>query len=129
MEKARREGRDGIPGRGSLTGCNGAMSKMAVRADGVIVPCGQIPHLELGRVNRDDLREIWQSHISLQEIRQRRNIPLSSFEFCRGCEYLRYCTGNCPATAYTIIGKVNHPSPDSCLRNFLEEGGRLPEGC
>lgn len=126
MGRARREGKESLPGTGFLTGCNGAMSKMGVRADGVLVPCYQISHLELGRVNRDDLREVWQGHPILKEMRQRRNIPLNSFEFCRGCKYIPYCTGNCPATAYTMTGKVNHPGPDSCLRKFLEEGGRLP---
>jgi hypothetical protein len=37
-----------------------------------------------------------------------------------------YCAGNCPALAYTITGKEDHPSPDACLRTFLLEGGRLP---
>ena len=37
-----------------------------------------------------------------------------------------YCTGNCPALAYTLTGEVNHPSPDACLRRFLEEGGQIP---
>jgi SynChlorMet cassette radical SAM/SPASM protein ScmE len=126
MEKARGEKKNGMPNRGYLTACGCPMQKMGVRADGVMVPCGQIPHLEMGRVNRDDLREVWQGHPVLEDMRERRNIPLGSFEFCRGCEYIPYCTGNCPAIAYTITGKVNHPSPDACLRNFLEEGGRLP---
>jgi hypothetical protein len=29
--------------------------------------------------------------------------------------------------AYALAGEVNHPSPDACLRLFLEQGGRLPE--
>ena len=127
MEQARREGRARIPGRGYLTGCGGPMSKIAVRADGVMVPCGQMSHIELGRINVDELREVWQNHPELERLRERRNIPLSDFEFCKGCDYIPYCTGNCPALAYTIFGEENHPSPDACLRRFLEEGGRLPE--
>ncbi len=127
MEKARREGRERIPGRGYLTGCGGPMSKIDVRADGVMVPCIQMSHIELGRINRDSLQEVWQNHPELKRLRERRNIPLSDFEFCQGCEYINYCTGNCPALAYTILGKDNHPSPDSCLRRFLEEGGKLPD--
>ena len=38
-----------------------------------------------------------------------------------------YCTGNCPALAYTILGKENHPSPDACLKRFLDGGGVLPD--
>lgn len=127
MEKARREGQERIPGRGYLTGCGGPLNKIDVRADGVIVPCIQMSHIELGRINRGSLQEVWKNHPELKRLRERRNIPLSDFEFCQGCDYINYCTGNCPALAYNILGDENHPSPDSCLRRFLEEGGKLPE--
>jgi len=127
MERARREGGEGLPGRGYLTGCSGPMNKMAVRADGVMVPCNQLNHIELGRINEDDLREVWQNHPQLKRLRERRTISLSDFEFCKECDYIPYCTGNCPALASTILGEENHPSPDACLKRFLEEGGRLPD--
>lgn len=125
MEQARRDGQKSMPGRGYLTGCNGPMSKIAVRADGVIVPCIQMSHIELGRIDKDDLTEVWQSHSELRRLRERSAIPLSSFEFCKDCPYINYCTGNCPALAYTIIGDDAHPSPDACLKRFLEAGGKL----
>jgi SynChlorMet cassette radical SAM/SPASM protein ScmE len=127
MELARQKEEKCIPMGGSLTACGCVMDKIAVRADGTIVPCTMLSHMELGRTNRDDIKDIWQNHPEMKKIRQRRNIPLSDFEFCAGCEYINYCTGNCPGLAYTIIGKVNHPSPDECLRQFLEDGGKLPE--
>ena len=128
IEKARKQGRETIPGRGHLSGCNGPMSQIAVRADGIIVPCGQMSHIELGRINRDNLQEVWQEHHELKRLRERHNIPLKDFEFCQECEYINYCTGNCPALAYTILGSDDHPSPDACLKRFLEAGGGLPEG-
>ncbi len=112
---------------GFLTGCGGVMSKLGVRADGVIVPCIQLSHIELGHINKDSLKEIWQHHILLNRLRDRVNIPLSDFAFCRDCEYMEYCTGNCPALSYTIAGDENRPSPDACLKLFLEEGGVLPD--
>ena len=127
MEEARREGREQMPDRGFLRACGGIMSKMAVRADGVMTPCTQMSHIELGRINRDDLIEVWQRHPELKRLRERRAIPLSTFEFCRGCAYIPYCTGNCPALAYTSLKKDNHPSPDACLKRFLEAGGKIPE--
>jgi SynChlorMet cassette radical SAM/SPASM protein ScmE len=127
MERARREGKASIPGRGSLCGCGGTMSKLAVRADGTMVPCCQVPMIELGRINRDSLKEVWQHHPDLDRFRRRNEIPLSSFDFCRDCPYIPYCTGSCPATAVTLIGNPYHPSPDACLRLFLAEGGRLPD--
>ncbi len=128
MKRARQEGIEFFPGRGRLVACGGVFNKIAVRADGVMVPCLQLSHIELGRINEDDLTEAWRDHPELKRLRERRDIPLSDFEFCKGCDYINYCTGNCPALAYTILGNENHPSPDACLRLFLEEGGRLPDG-
>jgi len=127
MEAARRRGAESIPGRGYLVGCGCTFDKISVRADGVIVPCNMLSHIELGRINRDSLVDIWQNHEAMWKIRERRSIPLSRFEFCRGCEYINYCTGNCPALAYSLLGEVDHPSPDACLRKYLAEGGKLPE--
>jgi SynChlorMet cassette radical SAM/SPASM protein ScmE len=127
MEEARCEGRKSIPGCGDLSACSGPMSNIAIRADGVMIPCIQMSHIELGRINEDDLTGIWQSHPELMRLRERGTITLSDFEYCRGCDYINYCTGNCPALAYTIVGDDTHPSPDACLKRFLEEGGKLPE--
>jgi SynChlorMet cassette radical SAM/SPASM protein ScmE len=126
MEEARSEAKESISGRGYLTSCNGPMNTLAVRADGVMVPCGQMSHIELGRINKDALEKVWQEHPEMKRLRERHKISLNEFDFCKGCEYMNYCTGNCPALAYTILGKENHPSPDACLKRFLEAGGRLP---
>jgi len=128
MEEARRDRMQDITGRGYLSGCNGPMNTLAVRADGVMVPCIQMSHMELGRINKDDLEKVWQENFELKRLRERHKISLSEFEFCHECAYINHCTGNCPALAYTIIGKEDHPSPDACLKRFLEAGGRLPEG-
>ena len=127
MERARRLGKKRMPGKGYLTACGGPTDKIAITSDGVMVPCIQMSHIQLGRINTDDLREVWQNHPELNRLRQRCNIPLKDFEFCRDCDYINYCTGNCPALAYMILGDENHPSPDACLKRFLEDGGRLPD--
>ena len=127
MELARRKGVNNFPMGGRLTACGCVMDKIAVRADGVIVPCTMLSHIELGRINKDDLKEIWQQHPGMQNMRKRNNISLTEFEFCSECKYINYCTGNCPGLAYTITGQVNHPSPDACLRQFLEDGGKLSD--
>jgi SynChlorMet cassette radical SAM/SPASM protein ScmE len=126
MEKALRDGKEFLPGYGSLTGCGCISENLAVRADGVIVPCILLSHIELGMVNKDDLVEVWQRNIEMNNLRNRHSISLDDFEFCKECEYADYCTGNCPALAYTTAGTVNHPSPDACLKRFLAAGGRLP---
>jgi SynChlorMet cassette radical SAM/SPASM protein ScmE len=126
MVKARSSGMPGLPDRGVLKGCNGVFHRLAVRADGILAPCAQLAHLELGRINRDSLVRVWQDHPRLGRLRNRQSIPLSDFEFCTGCEYIPFCTGNCPALSYTALGIEDHPCPDTCLRLFLEQGGRLP---
>jgi SynChlorMet cassette radical SAM/SPASM protein ScmE len=127
MMRARRSGLSGLPGRGVLKGCNGMFRSMAVRTDGIMVPCPQMSHLEMGRINRDSLARTWLEHPHMNRLRNRRNIPLDTFEFCKDCQYIPYCTGNCPALSYTALGIEDHPCPDTCLRLFLEQGGRVPE--
>jgi SynChlorMet cassette radical SAM/SPASM protein ScmE len=127
MKDACREGRQRMEGRGYLTGCNGPRQTIAVRADGMMIPCSQLGHMALGKINHDDLLDVWRNHPELQKLRERSLIPLTSFVFCRDCDYQDYCTGNCPAMAYAMTGEVNHPSPDACLRLFHEQGGALLE--
>ena len=127
MEKAHREKSEALPSCGALSSCGGGYSKLAVRADGGMVPCNQLSHIELGRINRDDLKDVWQNHPELTSLRARRKVSLSDFEFCEGCDYIDYCRGNCPALAYNLVGDENHPSPDACLREFLAAGGELPD--
>lgn len=126
MVQARRNGAVKLPMGGRLTACGCVWDKIAVRADGIIVPCTLLSHVELGQINQDDLEDIWRHHPDMQKLRNRSRIALSDFAFCRGCHYVDYCTGNCPGLAYTITGEVNHPAPDACLRRFLADGGKLP---
>jgi SynChlorMet cassette radical SAM/SPASM protein ScmE len=126
METARKEGRPAPAGRGRLTGCGCHRSNIAVRADGVMVPCTMLAHMELGRINHDRLADVWKNSPLLNELRSRNFLPLSQFAFCSGCPYMPYCTGNCPGLAYSLTGQVNQPSPDACLKRYLDTGGSLP---
>lgn len=125
MREARKQGDPPFSNGGYLTGCGCPTNKIAVRADGVIVPCSMLAHMELGQINRDLLAELWQHSPALNHLRQRHTIPLTDFDFCAGCPYIPYCTGNCPGLAYSLTGQVDHPSSDACLRRFLEDGGKL----
>lgn len=127
FERARSEGVSGFPNGGFLTGCGGAFSKLGVRADGAIVACTQLPGMELGRINQDDLKEVWLNHPELNRFRRRASIPLSDFPYCQGCDFINYCTGNCPGIADSMLQDPYHPSPDSCYKRFLEAGGALPQ--
>ena len=126
MEEARAQGAPAFPNRGRLTACGCPSSKISVRADGAIVPCNMLAHIVLGCINRDSLADIWRNSPALNQLRNRQKIPLGGFELCADCAYIPYCTGSCPGLAYTITGQIDHPSPDSCLRRFLETGGTIP---
>ena len=126
MVKAYRENRKPQPYEGRLAACRKITNSIAIRSDGIIIPCIHLSHIELGRINTDDLAGIWRSHSELIRLRER-NAPLRSFSFCSDCMYADYCPGGCPALAYSILGDDNHPNPRSCLRRFLEDGGKLPE--
>ena len=125
MEEARASGAPAFPNGGHLTACGCPSNKVAVRADGAIVPCTMLAHMKLGQINEDSLLEVWQHSVALNQLRSRHTIPLTGFEFCAGCSYIPYCTGNCPGLAYTLTGMVDHPSPDACLRRFLAEDGAI----
>ncbi len=125
MEQASAQAAPAFPNGGHLTACGCPSSKIAVRADGAIVPCNMLAHMELGRINQDRLLEVWQQSPALNQLRRRHTIPLTEFEFCAGCSYIPYCTGNCPGLAHTLTGKVDHPSPDACLRRFRQAGGAI----
>ncbi|MCM1567441.1 MAG: SynChlorMet cassette radical SAM/SPASM protein ScmE [Dehalobacter sp.] len=126
MVKASKEGTACSHSGGYLIGCGCIFKDLAVRSDGVLIPCSYLSHIELGRINKDDLKEVWQNHPELKRMRARRSIPLSDFEFCRDCKYMKYCTGNCPALSYSVQGDMYSPSMDACLRLFLQQGGKLP---
>jgi len=125
MQAARRARTPGFANGGRLTACGCVFDKIAIRADGAIVPCTMLAHLELGRIGRDDFAEVWRQAPAMVSLRERQNIPLQQFAECRDCEYAPYCTGNCPGLAYTATGQVDRPSPDACLRRFLEAGGAI----
>ena len=125
MEVARAQDAPTFHNGGRLTGCGCPSNKVSVRADGVIVPCNMLAHIEVGVINRDSLGELWQHSPALNQLRNRHSISLSQFMFCAACDYVPYCTGNCPGLAYTLTDTVDHPSPDACLRQFLKEGGAI----
>ncbi len=111
---------------GTLSACGCMFSKLGILSDGSIVPCNLLPHVKLGNIQSDSIRQVWQGSPLLTELRMRSKISLKQFDMCRDCDFNIYCTGNCPGLAYPLTGQVNHPSPDACLRKFLDSGGIVP---
>lgn len=119
--------RNSLKEGGMLLGCGGIMEKLAVGNDGVVIPCAQMRHYELGRVNKDSLADLWLNSVPLNRLRNRRNISLKEFAYCADCVYVDQCTGNCPASAYSITKDALRPSPEGCLKRFLEDGGSMSD--
>jgi len=126
MEEARASGAPAFSRGGRLTACNCHSTNLSVRADGGYVTCSWLAHEELGRINQDSLVDIWQNSAGINKLRQRHTISLEEFEDCASCDYRPYCTGNCPGMSYPLTGSTEKPSPDGCLRQYLEGGGKIP---
>ena len=126
MEDAFQAGEESLEGKGTLSACNGVFHKLAVRPDGVIVPCSLLSHIELGKINQCNLRDVWANHPELEKLRHQHVKSLKDFDFCKGCDYIAYCTGGCPGSAYYLMQDAFHPSSNGCYKRFLEAGGRLP---
>jgi SynChlorMet cassette radical SAM/SPASM protein ScmE len=106
---------------GFLSGCNIMWREISVLHDGTYVPCHQLPHITLGKIVQDSLRDVWYNSPGLKQLRERNTIPLESVKHCQGCKYQQYCTGGCPGIAYAMTGDVNTANPLDCYRAYKGE--------
>lgn len=116
IEEALANGVSGWPGRGTLCGCGGVFTKIAVLHDGTIVPCHNLSTLHMGAIGVDDLQQVWLEHPLMNAVRQRREVPLSALATCRDCPYQGFCTGGCPGGAVTANGDLMSRNPLDCYR-------------
>ena len=104
---------------GYLTACGCVFNKLSVHHDGVITPCNMLAKLTLGKMNQDDLSEIWKHHPILESLKNRRTIPMNELSGCEDCEWAPYCNGSCPGLAYEMTGDFNKANPHDCYKKFL----------
>lgn len=113
---------------GYLTACGCMYDKLSVHHDGKISPCNMLPTLEMGRINKDSIKEIWKNHQALKDLKNRRSIPMSEVPGCENCEWNEFCNGSCPGLPHTINGNFNLPNTHDCYKKFLIENGlRSPD--
>jgi SynChlorMet cassette radical SAM/SPASM protein ScmE len=105
---------------GSLSACGCIYQKIDILHDGSIVPCCMLPELKLGNILTDSLLEIWQTHPTLDALRNRRSIPMTEVQGCQTCEWNRFCNGSCPGMAHQLTHDFNRANPEDCLRMFLK---------
>lgn len=106
---------------GCFTGCNIMWQSLAVLHDGTYVPCLQLPHMRLGKIGEDSLKNIWLNSPVMRTFRQRHTVSLETDSRCKGCAYIQYCTGGCPAVAYSMTGDINRANPRDCYRAYIGE--------
>jgi SynChlorMet cassette radical SAM/SPASM protein ScmE len=106
---------------GYLTGCGCVFSRISIMHDGTIVPCHMLPGVVLGNIKSDPMIGVWQNHLLLNALRDRRNIPMNQVIGCSGCEWTEFCNGNCPGMAHQLTGDFNRANPKDCYRLFLME--------
>jgi len=119
-------GETGTPGHGTLCSCGGVFQKMAVLHDGTMVPCNLMPALTMGVIGVNPLQAAWQRHPSINAVRQRRQIPLSSLPTCHDCPYTGFCTGGCPAAALAKYGQLNVRDEVFCYREYVAKHEGVP---
>lgn len=107
-------------GSGHLSSCGGFHETLAILHDGSLVPCIQIPGARLGKVGEVDIGEVWQTHQTLREFRGRWQVRLESVDHCRGCKYIPFCHGGCPANAIAAFGTHLAPDPIHCMRRLID---------
>ena len=122
IEERIARGETGTPGRGTLCSCGGVFSKMAILHDGTMVPCNMLPTLTMGVIGMHSLKDAWLHSPSINAVRRRREIPLSSLPECSGCRYTGFCAGGCPASVMAKSGRLIGTDPESCFRNYANGG-------
>ena len=121
IEESLARGEKSRSGQGKLCACGGVFGKMAILHDGSIVPCDMLPNLTMGVFGLHSLSEAWRSSPAINAVRYRRDILLSSLPSCRGCPYIGFCAGGCPASVMARYGRLNVRDPLVCYRIFKGE--------
>ena len=85
--------------------------------DGALRPCIQDPRI-VGRLQEDDISEIWNENDLIRELRGLRAADLTGA--CRGCPSTRSC-GRCTALALLEQGDDRGPWAWACLRAELQK--------
>jgi len=102
-------------------GTCGIFNILGILGDGRLSICGigsSASTLVLGRVGRDSIKDIWENHLVLKEIRE--NVPKKMQGICGRCMFMHYCLGKCRAEAYYTKGSLL--APLSFCQIAYEEG-------
>ncbi|MBL7196646.1 MAG: radical SAM protein [Candidatus Omnitrophica bacterium] len=99
----------------------GIFNILGILGDGRISICGigsSVETLVLGKIGKDSIRDIWQNHPVLKEIRE--SVPEKLEGICGQCILKNYCLGKCRAEAYYTKGSLL--APISFCQQAYEQG-------
>jgi SynChlorMet cassette radical SAM/SPASM protein ScmF len=88
----------------------GIFGILGILGDGRVSICGigsSSETLILGRVGKDRIKDIWDNHPVLKEIRE--GVPKKMTGICGKCIFMHYCLGKCRAEAYYESGSLLAP--------------------
>ncbi|MHB8927849.1 MAG: PqqD family peptide modification chaperone [Bacillota bacterium] len=102
--------------------CGVAVRSIAIRADGMVIPCPAMAEVPLGDA-KADFRAIWESSGVLQRLRR---ADLKGFPVCGRCGMRALCGAGCRANAFHLTGSVTGPDYRRCRgQEALREGAGL----
>lgn len=99
-----------LKGRLSVLNTCGILGILGILSDGRISICGigsSSDTLVLGRIGKHSIKDIWNNHPLLEEIRN--NIPYKLKGVCGKCILRYYCLGKCRAEAFYNRGSLLEP--------------------
>ncbi|MBW1973493.1 MAG: radical SAM protein, partial [Deltaproteobacteria bacterium] len=109
---------------GSAGRCN-IKNIIGILADGSYALCGigyTVPDLIFGFISKDNLRDIWEEHPIIKDIRE--NLPEKLEGICRDCLFNYYCLGSCVAMNFHDTGSL---FSSYRLCEILNKKGLFPE--
>lgn len=109
---------------GRISTC-GIFNILGILGDGKISICGigsSVDTLVLGRIGQERIKDIWEHHPVLQQIREQ--VPEKMEGICGRCMLKHYCLGKCRAEAYYTHGSLLAPL-SFCQAAYAE--GLFPE--
>lgn len=101
------------PPQKPLVKCPAGTAECTIDYKGDVYPCAflQDDRFKSGNVLDRDIREIWKTAEAFKLLREGRDF---SEVKCSECDFLHFCRGGCPGSAYAEFGTINAPDP-SCM--------------
>lgn len=78
-----------------MSGCEAGRYELTIMSDGTVVPCDAFNEIEIGDINKIDLKSMWQNNPILNRFRSSKNnlegeCSNCEIDFCIGCRYQAY---------------------------------------